>query len=573
MKTLMFAFFALAGSLFAAQPAYETFISHRGESIDAPENTLPAFKTAVERGFGFECDVYLSADKRVFTFHDRSLTRTTNGACTNKCSEASWETTISKLDVGGWGKWKGSKFSPTRPALLEEVLELATDGRQIYVEVKPGPEIVPYIKEIFAKQKKATPKNTLFITFNRVTCKALKEQMPEYKAYWLTGSKIGGGKTAKPITTDYLLSALKFTKADGVDCHFNPEIVTADLIKTIRDAGYEFHVWTINSLETSRLAFERGAQTVTTDCAKKQLDEFNNNSATNAKSAVKTRLLRHPWKNMWTGMFLVEGPTGCILIDTALEDAVSKTLEPALKESNLTLDSIGLILNTHSHSDHVLCNEELKKRLPNAKFGLPPPCRFKDYKVKPDIKLTDGLVVSSGGVELRVIATPGHSADSVSLLEPTTGALFTGDSLQGRGSESVGLALITDFDAYFKTLDKLSDLARKGIVRSLSLGHSEPPSQNGYVPQEEVLPFLDACRQTAASYLKEGRAFLKANPKANAKQLCEHLLQTCGSVKKPSSLWLAMIPARTVIAHHKAAAKTSSATIRAVTPTQSEARQ
>lgn len=273
-KLMVLAALVAAGSLFGAQPALDTFISHRGESVDAPENTLPAYRTAVERGFGFECDIYLSADKRVFTFHDGTLKRTTAGACTKKCSEANWETEISKVDVGGWGKWKGSKFSPTRPALLEEVLELAVDGRQIYVEVKPGPEIVPYIKEIFAKQKKATPKNTLFISFNAESCKALKEQMPEYKVYWLTGSKHGWKTEAKPITPEYVIKMLKETKSDGVDCHFNADIVTADFIKKVRDAGYEFHAWTIDNLKTSLLAFERGAQTVTTNCAKKQLDEF-----------------------------------------------------------------------------------------------------------------------------------------------------------------------------------------------------------------------------------------------------------------------------------------------------------
>ena len=72
-KLMFFAALAAAGCLFGAQPALDTFISHRGESVDAPENTLPAYKTAVDRGFGFECDIYLSADKRVFTFHDGNL--------------------------------------------------------------------------------------------------------------------------------------------------------------------------------------------------------------------------------------------------------------------------------------------------------------------------------------------------------------------------------------------------------------------------------------------------------------------------------------------------------------------
>ena len=44
----------LVGCVTAKEPAPETLIAHRGESVDAPENTLPAYRTAVERGFGFE---------------------------------------------------------------------------------------------------------------------------------------------------------------------------------------------------------------------------------------------------------------------------------------------------------------------------------------------------------------------------------------------------------------------------------------------------------------------------------------------------------------------------------------
>ena len=257
-------------------PAYDTLICHRGESKDAPENTLPAFRTAVERGFGFECDIYLSTDKRLFTFHDGNLKRTTGGAHTEKCTEANWETTVSKVNVGGWGKWKDSRFDPTRPALLEEVLELARDGRYIYVEVKDNnPEWVPYIKEVFAKQKKATPKNVLFITFGDKVCAELKRQMPEYKTYWLTGARNRWKGERIPITVEKVLAKLKETNADGVDCQFDKEVITAEFIKAIRDAGYEFHAWTIDDLATAKLAFERGAQTVTTNCAKKLLDEYN----------------------------------------------------------------------------------------------------------------------------------------------------------------------------------------------------------------------------------------------------------------------------------------------------------
>ena len=263
--------FSALSAAFAAVPAKDTLISHRGESIDAPENTLPAYKTAVERGFGFECDVYLSADGRVFTFHDRDLKRTTDGACTKSCAEATWEE-VAKADVGNWGKWKGSKFKGTRPALLEEVLELARDGRWIYVEVKPGPEIVPFIKDVFAKQKNATPRNALFIAFNRETCKALKAQMPEYRVYWLTSSRVRKDGAWSKITPEYVIEGIRETGADGVDCHYSPDVIDATFVKKIRDAGYDFHVWTVDAFDNAVEAFARGAQTVTTNCAKRQLD-------------------------------------------------------------------------------------------------------------------------------------------------------------------------------------------------------------------------------------------------------------------------------------------------------------
>ena len=161
------------------------------------------------------------------------------------------------------------------PALLEEVLALAVDGRWIYVEVKPGPEIVPHIRDVFAKQTRATPQNTLFISFSKGSCAALKRLMPGYKVFWLTGARRGRkGEAQSPITPAFVLDALRETGADGVDCQFDPDVVTADFVQAIRGAGFEFHVWTVDRLDLSLLAFARGAQTVTTNCAQRQLDAW-----------------------------------------------------------------------------------------------------------------------------------------------------------------------------------------------------------------------------------------------------------------------------------------------------------
>ena len=55
-------------------------LAHRGASGYAPENTLEAFKLAMEMGAdGFELDVHLSADGELIVIHDETVDRTTNG--------------------------------------------------------------------------------------------------------------------------------------------------------------------------------------------------------------------------------------------------------------------------------------------------------------------------------------------------------------------------------------------------------------------------------------------------------------------------------------------------------------
>ena len=258
---------ALTGASYEDErvPNFTTLIAHRGESHDAPENTLPAYKMAVERGFGFECDIYLSKDGKIFTFHDASLKRTTNGANTNRCTDVTWAE-LEKCNVGGWGKWQGSKYDGTRPALLEEVLELARPGRKIYVEVKgqdEGAKWVEAIREAVRRSPKANPETILFISFSAKACAEIRRLMPEYKVYWLVGQN-----PKSPISAERVLKTLRQCGATGVDMKFVPGIVTAEYVWKIRDVGFEFHCWTIDEPEVAREALRRGIQTVTTNRAK-----------------------------------------------------------------------------------------------------------------------------------------------------------------------------------------------------------------------------------------------------------------------------------------------------------------
>ena len=63
------------------EPFKQHLYAHRGlfdNESDAPENSLKAFKKAVESGFGIEMDVQLTKDKKAVVFHDGNLERMCN---------------------------------------------------------------------------------------------------------------------------------------------------------------------------------------------------------------------------------------------------------------------------------------------------------------------------------------------------------------------------------------------------------------------------------------------------------------------------------------------------------------
>jgi len=80
-----------------------------------------------------------------------------------------------------------------------------------------------------------------------------------------------------------------------------------------------------------------------------------------------------------------------------------------------------------------------------------------------------GAVLDAGGCELRVVATPGHTADSLSLLLTADGGLLTGDTVLGRGTTVIaGDGSLGD---YLRTLDELRSLAEDAGLRVLLPGH------------------------------------------------------------------------------------------------------
>jgi glycerophosphoryl diester phosphodiesterase len=105
-------------------------IAHRGDSAGAPEQTLTAYRRAIELGADMiEADVHLTRDGVPVMLHDEALDRTTSGH--GLVSDVDLAE-ISRLDAGSWF---GAEFAGERVPLLAELLDLA-DGIGLCLEAK-----------------------------------------------------------------------------------------------------------------------------------------------------------------------------------------------------------------------------------------------------------------------------------------------------------------------------------------------------------------------------------------------------------------------------------------------------
>jgi glycerophosphoryl diester phosphodiesterase len=111
-------------------PGRTLVLGHRGASADAPENTLAAFRLAMQEGAdGVELDVWRCASGEVVVAHDEDLQRVAGSPL--RIPDARLE----ELRTADVGAWKGARWRGERIPRLDEVLE-ALPGAVVNVELK-----------------------------------------------------------------------------------------------------------------------------------------------------------------------------------------------------------------------------------------------------------------------------------------------------------------------------------------------------------------------------------------------------------------------------------------------------
>ncbi|UMG93932.1 MBL fold metallo-hydrolase [Nocardioides sp. TF02-7] len=125
---------------------------------------------------------------------------------------------------------------------------------------------------------------------------------------------------------------------------------------------------------------------------------------------------------------------------------------------------VGVVLLTHHHLDHSEAAREFAERVGCGVRALDPAYRLGEEG------LGDGDVVEVDGLEVRVVGTPGHTADSLSFLLPADRVVLTGDTVLGRGTTVVAHP-DGQLGAYLDSLDRLHALAEVHDVAAIWPGH------------------------------------------------------------------------------------------------------
>ncbi len=238
-------------------------IAHRGDSDDAPENTLPAFELAAENGYDtIECDVSWTKDDVPVILHDNTINRTARNffgfryLFPRVCSNMNYEK-ISKID---FGSWFDEKYEGTKIPTFNEMLDCAKENELgIYVEIKDNAEFdedkAKYL--IKAVKEKNMEENVTWISFDEKYLEKIKNLSPNSRIGYLSRSKIN----------DETLDTLDNLKTDDNEVFLDIKHtkVTQEGAQMLQEAGYDFESWTLDETDELKELFELGCKGITTN--------------------------------------------------------------------------------------------------------------------------------------------------------------------------------------------------------------------------------------------------------------------------------------------------------------------
>lgn len=220
-----------------AQSRIIAVISHRGEHLRHTENTLTAYRTALDLGADyFEVDVQTTADGKLILMHDGQVDRTTDGK--GRVAELTFAQ-IRALKAGG-------EPVPT----FEEALELASSRKaKVYVDVKRASQA-----DVLAALEKYQMVDQVVVYGGFEYLKKLRELRPDVRIM----PESVNTTVVQRIVNELKAKVIAFSARDWQD----------DIIKIARSAGADIYVDRLGGADTPAAwqdAIDRGATGIQTD--------------------------------------------------------------------------------------------------------------------------------------------------------------------------------------------------------------------------------------------------------------------------------------------------------------------
>ena len=229
-------------------------IAHRGASYIAPENTLASVKLGWEKDSDVEVDVYLTKDHKIVAIHDKNTKRT---AVTDVNVAEMTAEELRKLDVGSF---KSDQYAGEKIPFLADIIETIPDGRKLYIEIKCGQEILPYLRELLADSGNMS--QIIIIGFDLETV-TMSKQIIDVPTYWLKGTE-KTDQTEEWIPHDpQLAQTAKDRGLDGLDVHYAG--VTREFADAVKASGLKLYVWTVDEPEEAIRLTRLGVDGITTN--------------------------------------------------------------------------------------------------------------------------------------------------------------------------------------------------------------------------------------------------------------------------------------------------------------------
>jgi len=239
-------------------------IGHRGVKDLCPENTLESILKAFDLGLSFvEIDVKISKDRVPILLHDDTLDRTTNGS--GLAIDYDYEN-IKKLDAGKFFyKENTNIFVPK----LEDILSLCTNNNgNLNIELKPNKNFEKEnVYQIYKITKNINQIDIFFSSFDMISILEISKLYPQsIRSFLLDDFKEYNIDDLISISINYDLKI----------CGLNIDLVTADIIKKIKESNMAITVYSDKNinLSSANYIFSLGVDSIFVDNPKDLLGKF-----------------------------------------------------------------------------------------------------------------------------------------------------------------------------------------------------------------------------------------------------------------------------------------------------------